>query len=110
MKRLSKRGRFSRAIGSGRLVGAEAFRNTSSVYDGINASFGTKLWTTQMFYFHPVLYTYPNVEVNPLFRDARLGGLNYTLHWKKTTLLEGFFIHNHDGDSAPGATRSILHE
>ncbi len=98
-------GRFSRPVGSGRLIGAEAFRNTSSVYDGVNVSLGTRRWTAQLFYFHPVLYTYPNVRVNPLFRDARIGGVNYSYHWKTNTLLEGFVIHNHDGASASAATR-----
>ncbi len=97
-------GRFS-PVGSGRLVGAEAYRNTSSVYDGANLSFGNKLWTAQAFYFHPVLYTYPNVKVNPLFRDARLGGLNYTFHWSKTASLEALLVHHHDGASTPVATR-----
>ena len=104
-------GRFSRAVGSGRLVGAEAFRNTSSVYDGATFSFGTQLWTAQMFYFHPVLYTYPDVKVNPAFRDARLGGLDYSFHWKKNTLLEAFVVHNHDGASAPVlARRDFINE
>ncbi|MEQ1884988.1 MAG: alginate export family protein [Bryobacteraceae bacterium] len=98
-------GRFSRAVGSGRLVGAEAFRNTSSVYDGLNLTFSGKSWAAQAFYFHPVLYTYPNVQVNPLFRDARVGGLNYSFNWNKSTSLEAFFVHNHDGSSAPIATR-----
>jgi len=98
-------GRFSRAVGSGRLVAAEEFRNTSSAYDGVNFNFGSQRWTAQAFYFHPVLYTYPEVKVNPLLRDARLGGLNYSFHWNKTTSLEAYFLHNHDGASTPLATR-----
>lgn len=98
-------GRFSRAIGSGRLLAAEEFRNTSSAYDGAILTFGTQRWTAVSYYFHPVLYTYPDIKVNPLLRDARLGGVNYTYRLNKTTSLEAYVLHNHDGASTPFATR-----
>lgn len=101
-------GRFSRDIGSRRLISRNVYGNSTTAYDGVLARVGTGTWSATALVTRPVFYTYPALERDPRFEQLRFGGLYLTNSKVRQANAELYALVWHDGDKAPAATRRKL--
>ena len=101
-------GRFSRNIGSRRLISRNIYGNATTAYDGAIASVAGKSWSVMALATRPVFYTYPGLQRDARFNGLRFGGLYATTSRVKAANVDLYGLVWHEGGNTPAATRRSL--
>lgn len=101
-------GRFSRNIGSRRLISRNIYGNSTTAYDGAIASAAGKSWSAMALATRPVVYTYPGLQRDPRFNGLRLSGLYLTSTKARRANADLYALIWRDGGGTPAATRRSL--
>ena len=101
-------GRFSRDFGFRRVIARNLYRNTTNAYEGLQARLGARTWSLIGLASRPVYWTYPEIERDPRFVDARFGGLYFTTTRKREASADAYALLWRDGDTSPAAERRRL--
>lgn len=101
-------GRFSRNIGSRRLISRNIYANSTTAYDGLIVAAVGKTWSVSALATRPVFYSYPSLTRDPRLVSLRFGGLYATTSRVKAANADLYGLVWHDGGNTPAATRRSL--
>lgn len=101
-------GRFSRNIGSRRLISRNIYGNSTTAFDGAIAAAIGKTWSLSALATRPVFYTYPALTRDPRFSGLRFGGLYFTSSRLRTANADLYALAWRDGGGTPAASRREL--
>lgn len=101
-------GRFSRDIGSRRLISRNVYGNSTTNYDGLLARAGTGTWSALALATRPVFYTYPALTRDPRFDHLSLSGLYLTNSKRRGATVELYGLAWRDGSGMAAASRRAL--
>lgn len=101
-------GRFSRDIGSRRLISRNVYGNSTTNYDGVLARVGAGTWSALALATRPVFYTYPALVRDPRFTHLSLSGLYLTNSRHRAAVAEVYGLAWRDGSGTAEASRRSL--
>jgi hypothetical protein len=101
-------GRFSRDIGSRRLISRNVYGNSTTNYDGALARASTGTWSALALATRPVFYTYPTLVRDPRYTHLSLSGLYLTNSRHRAAVAEVNGLAWRDGSGTAEASRRSL--
>lgn len=101
-------GRFSRDIGSRRLIARPNYRNVSPAFDGVIGRANGHAWSVQGLALRPRTYTYPGYRLDDRFREALLSGVYVATNRPRAVRVEAYALRHDDGDRAPVTSRRVF--
>ncbi len=101
-------GRFSRDIGSRRLISRNVYGNSTTNYDGALARVSTGTWSALALATRPVFYTYPTLVRDPRYTHLSLSGLYLTNSRHRAAVAEVYGLAWRDGSGTAEASRRSL--